>query len=260
MVDFISNRNFADWRVNYRFNGGTWHPFTLTPDELALAGERSGSYSFTVPVDVAELPTGPTPSSSPAPGSIGVQPHIANIDLVGDGDGPPLPPPPPSSTTTTTTSTTTTVAPTTTSSSTTTVAPTTTSSSTTTTSAPTTTTTTTTVRRRLRRVGRSWRSSRRRRGLTGSSSRSTRAAWRLANRCRCCRPGRVSTTWPVRDPTAIARSMAAVSGDPVGELMWWCAPGGPNTGHMMTSADTRVAVLSPRRARSSTTWAGSAGT
>jgi hypothetical protein len=81
-ADAISNSNWSTWRVNYRFNSGTWHSVGLSSDELALM-PRAGSMTFSVAVDPKELHSGTnTVQFSGSNFYAGYQPYIGNIDLI----------------------------------------------------------------------------------------------------------------------------------------------------------------------------------
>jgi hypothetical protein len=81
-ADPITNRNWADWRVNYRLNGRRWHSVAISADERALM-DRSGSYIFSVPVSRAELVNGTNVVRFSGTNFYdGYQPYIGNIDLV----------------------------------------------------------------------------------------------------------------------------------------------------------------------------------
>ena len=82
-ADQITNNNWSSWRINYRFNGGAWHAVVLSADELALLPQRSGSFAFSVPINIAELASGNnTVQFSGTNFYGGYQPYVANIDLL----------------------------------------------------------------------------------------------------------------------------------------------------------------------------------
>ena len=76
-ADPVSNGNIADWRLNYRLNGGTVHSVPFVPTNGA------GSFIFSIPVDTGELVTGTNTVQFSGPGFLGgYKPFIGNIDLV----------------------------------------------------------------------------------------------------------------------------------------------------------------------------------
>lgn len=83
-ADVITNASsLASWRVNYQLNGGDWHAIALTDDELALAPGRAGTYSFSVPIALAELVDGTNTIRFSGTGfDAGYPPFVGNVDLV----------------------------------------------------------------------------------------------------------------------------------------------------------------------------------
>ncbi len=81
-ADPITNTNYGSWRVNFLINGVP-HSIGFSADELALVGDRAGSYTFSVPVDVGEFHDGANSVQFSGTGFYGgYQPYIGNIDLV----------------------------------------------------------------------------------------------------------------------------------------------------------------------------------
>jgi hypothetical protein len=77
-ADHLTNRNYAAWRLNYRFNAGIWHLGMLDPAQYGTFG-----YSWSIPVDRAELLDGDNTLELSGAGFFeGYQPYVANIDLV----------------------------------------------------------------------------------------------------------------------------------------------------------------------------------
>ncbi len=82
MADRLKN-DIAAMRINYRLNNGTWHTAGLTTAELALANTRSGTYTFSIPIDPAELHNGTNTIQFDGTNlHNGYQPFIGNIDLI----------------------------------------------------------------------------------------------------------------------------------------------------------------------------------
>ena len=77
-ADPLTNQNYAEWRLNYRLNGGTWHAVSLHPAQYGTSG-----YSWSFDVALSELVTGSNTVQFSGGGFFdGYQPYIGNIDLV----------------------------------------------------------------------------------------------------------------------------------------------------------------------------------
>jgi hypothetical protein len=77
-ADHLTNRDYTEWRLNYRFNGATWHAATLDPAQYGTFG-----YSWSIPVEVSEVLDGDNTVELSGTGFFdGYQPYVANIDLV----------------------------------------------------------------------------------------------------------------------------------------------------------------------------------
>lgn len=82
--DTVKNKNAAGYTVSYRFNGGPWRRAKLTAGELAVVRQgRSGSFSWSVPVDAGDLRNGSNTIEFKGTGfDKGTTARLANIDLV----------------------------------------------------------------------------------------------------------------------------------------------------------------------------------
>lgn len=83
-IDVLSNQNYASFRVDYRLNGGTWRSASLSAAEISLLQqERSGSFSWSVPVATGDLQNGTNTIEFRGSGFFGGgTPTIGNIDLI----------------------------------------------------------------------------------------------------------------------------------------------------------------------------------
>lgn len=204
--------------LHYRLNGGTAH----TVPFVTAGRDFSRNQAFAIPVALSELVEGVNTVRFTVQNINGLQPSFANVDIVVRGGGTPPP-----TTTTTTAVTTTTVGATTT-----TVAPTTTAAATTTTAAPTTTTTVPS--------GGAFSES-----FADPDAFAARFDTYAGNYCTpgtTCRPeeqGGIASFPGDHDMSCsppLPQRTVQISNH--ANLFWWCAPGGPDTGHVMVANHT----------------------
>jgi hypothetical protein len=81
MTDPVSNGSHSSWRLNYSLNGASSVAVAFEPTQSALL---SGSASFVIPIDPADLLAGDNTVAFTATGFTGgVPPFIGNIELTG---------------------------------------------------------------------------------------------------------------------------------------------------------------------------------